>query len=67
MKIRVDLQVTFYDDVYSQPMTGGFTTHIINLSNEDALERLVEYFQGDGLDAIALSQEDCIPYDIEKD
>jgi len=67
MKIRVDLQVTFYDDVYSQPMEGGFTTHVINLSNEDALERLVEYYQGDGLDAISLTQDDCIPYDIEKD
>jgi len=67
MKIRVDLTITFYDDVYSQPMSGGFTTHVINLSNEDALERLVEYFQGDGLNAIPLSQDDCIPYDIETD
>ena len=67
MKICVDLKVTFYDDVYSQPMSGGFTTHIINLANEDALERLIEYYKGDGLDAISLTQEDCIPYDIEKD
>ena len=67
MKIVVELDVTFYDDVYSQPMGGGFTTHIINLSNEDALERLVEHFQGPALDNIPLSPEDCIPYDIEKD
>ena len=69
MKIVVELQVTYYDDVYSQPMSGGFTTHIINLSNEDALERLVEYFQDGALDAdeINLSVKDCVPYDIEID
>ena len=67
MKIRVDLQVTFYDDVYSQPIPGGFTTHIINLTNEDALERLVEYFRGPALDNVPLTKSDCIPYDIEID
>jgi len=67
MKIVVELYVTFYDDVYSQPMPGGFRTHIINLNNEKALERLVEHFQGPALDNFPLSLSDIIPYDIEKD
>ena len=67
MKIRVDLKVTFYDDVYSQPMSGGFTTHVINLNNKAALERLVEHFQGPALDSFPLSLSDCLPYDIEVD
>ena len=67
MKIVVELQVTYNDDVYSQPMSGGFTTHVINLNNEAALERLVEHFQGPALDNFPLSLSDIIPYDIEID
>jgi len=65
MKIVVELSATFYDDIYSQPMPGGFRTHIINLSNEDALERLVEHFQGPALDNFPLSLDDVLPYDKE--
>ena len=68
MKIRVDLKVTFYDDIYSQPpMIGGYTTHVINLNNTAALDRLVEHLQGPALDNFPLSLSDIIPFDIEKD
>ena len=67
MKISVELKVTFYDDVCGHLICGGFTTHVINLNNEAALERLVEHFQGPALDNFPLSLSDIIPYDIEKD
>ena len=65
MKIMVQLAVTFFDD--DNKRTKGFITHVINLSNEEALERLVEHFQGPALDDIPLSQDDCIIYDPDVD
>lgn len=66
MKIMVQIQATFFNDD-NQQITGGFITHVINLSNEDALEKLVEHFQGPALDDIGLKQEDCIIYEPEVD
>ena len=64
MRITVYVHATFYDDI-ERETSGGFMTHVITLSNEDALERLVEHFQGPALDI--LSQDDCLVYDDEKD
>jgi hypothetical protein len=66
MKIRVDIEATFYDDDGKREI-GGFTTHVINLTNKDALDRLVEHFQGDALDNFPLSISDCLPWDPEVD
>ena len=64
MKIMVQIQATFFDDDNRLEL-GGFSTHVINLSNKDALERLVEHFQGPALDDIPLSVDDCIVYEPE--
>ena len=66
MKIMVQIQATFFDDD-NKLIRGGFITHVINLSNKKALDRLVEHFQGPALDGIPLSQDDCIVYDIDVD
>ena len=64
MRIPVYIAVSFAGNE-GQELAGGFMTHVITLSNEDALERLIEHFQGQALDI--LSQDDCLVYDDEKD
>ena len=64
MRIPVYIAVSYTDDE-GQELDGGFMTHVITLSNEDALERLIEHFQGKALDI--LSPDDCLLYDDEKD
>jgi len=66
MKILVQIQASFFNDD-NKPIRGGFITHVINLSNEDALEKLVEHYQGPALDDIGLEVEDFIVYDPEVD
>ena len=66
MRIPVYISATFFDDD-GQPITGGFRTHVITLSNEDALERLVEHFGSEALYTLQLTQDDCLVYDNEID
>ena len=66
MRIPVYIAVSMRDDE-GQELDGGFMTHVITLSNEDALERLIEHFQGPALDNIPLAIDDCLVYDDEKD
>ena len=66
MRITVYISATMMEDDGS-PLTGGFQTHVITLSNEGALERLVEHFQGSALDDASLTADDCLVYDDEID
>ena len=66
MRIPVYIAVSMHDDE-GQQLDGGFMTHVITLSNEVALERLIEHFQGQALDNIPLLADDCLVYDDELD
>jgi len=47
MRITIYADVTFlHDDGHSQ----GFRTHIITLSNKEAVDKLIEHFQAGALD-----------------
>jgi hypothetical protein len=64
VKILVQIEATIYKDGKE---TGGFRTHVINLSNKEALDKLVEHYQGPALDDIGLQIHDFIVYDPEVD
>lgn len=65
MRITVYLDVAFHNDDNRQ--TQGFRTHVITLSNGEALDRLVEHFQAGALDDAGLTKSDCLVYDPELD
>ena len=64
MRITIYADVTFlHDDGHSQ----GFRTHIITLSNKEAVDKLIEHFQAGALDNAGLSLSDFLVYDPELD
>ena len=65
MIIRVYLNVDFLEN--SGRQTHGFKTHIINLSNQEALEKLIEHIQCETLDLCGLKISDFRDYDPERD
>ncbi len=65
MRITIYIDATFYDDDHKQ--THGFRTHVITLSNKEAVDKLVEHFQAGALDDAGLTKSDCLVYDPELD
>ena len=65
MRITVYISATLLDD--AGQWRGGRRAHIITLSNEDALDRLIEHFQGKALDNVPLAIDDCLVYDDKID
>ena len=65
MIIRVYLDVDFLND--EDYRVKGYKTHVINLTNEAALERLQEHIQCETLDMCDLKPSDCAQYDPERD
>ncbi len=65
MRATVYIEATFYDDDHKE--AAGFRTHVITLSNKEAVATLVEHFQTGALDNAGLSLSDFLVYDPELD
>lgn len=65
MRITIYADVTFHDD--NEQETHGYRTHIITLSNEEAVNTLIEHFQAGALDNAGLGLDDFLEYDDNLD
>ena len=65
MRITIYADVTFHNDDNQE--TRGYRTHIITLSNEEAVDKLLEHFQAGALDNARLGLDDFLVYDPDLD
>ena len=63
MRVTVYVEVMFRDGINQEIPIRGFSTHVITLSNEEAVTKLVEHFQSEALDTAGLEQSDFLEYD----
>ena len=61
MRITVYADVTIRNE--DSPEERGYRTHIITLSNEEAVDKLLEHFQAGALDNAGLGLDDFLVYD----
>ena len=63
MRVTIYADVTFRDNINQEIPLRGFRTHIITLSNEEAVDKLLEHFQAGALDNAGLGLDDFLMYD----
>lgn len=67
MRITIYADVTFLDPEFPDLLKSSYRTHIITLSNKEAVDKLIEHFQAGALDSAGLGLDDFLVYDPEID